>query len=320
MDRGVASPRASRPEILPAEWPTIVLAAGIYGGWGALTYWHASLPSIVVAVAGAWLAAWHSSLQHELIHGHPTRCGWLNAAIGGLPLLLWLPFDRYRAMHLTHHRDERLTDPLDDPESAYVEPQRWRRLSPPARALIAAQGTLLGRLILGPPWRAGRFLLGEAKAVVAGKPGYREAWAQHLVGVALVLTWLVVVCRMSLWFYVLTIAYPGTSLILIRSFAEHRAAGPVRQRTAIVENGGALGLLFLFNNLHAAHHERPSLPWYALPGWYRSHRERLLAANGGLVYRGYGEVFRRFLLRRHDAPVHPLGRIAPSEEVEAADA
>ena len=74
----------------------------------------------------------------------------------------------------------------------------------------------------------------------------------------------------------------------------------------MVEGTRLLGLLFLFNNLHAAHHERPSLAWYRLPSWYRQERERLLRKNGGLVYRGYGEVLRRFLLRAHDQPEHPF--------------
>ena len=77
------------------------------------------------------------------------------------------------------------------------------------------------------------------------------------------------------------------SLALLRSFAEHRAASDVFERTAIVENAPILGLLYLYNNLHAAHHERPTLPWYQIPAWYRENRERLIKANGGLVYDGY---------------------------------
>jgi fatty acid desaturase len=115
-----------------------------------------------------------------------------------------------------------------------------------------------------------------------------------------------------LWQYVLGFGYGATSLAMIRSFAEHKAARGVAERTAIVENSPIFGLLFLNNNLHVVHHQWPSLPWYRLPAVYRQHREAVLAHNGGLLYRGYGEVFRRFLLRRHDQPVHPLGRVPPS--------
>ncbi len=146
-----------------------------------------------------------------------------------------------------------------------------------ARLLISAQTTLLGRLVLGPLWRVARFLVANARAILAGHRETREAWAEHLPGAALVAVWLGVVCDMNLWFYLVAIVYPGTSLLLLRSFAEHRAAYGVLERTAVVENSWIFGPLFLFNNLHAAHHERPSLTWYALPGWYRTNRDRLLA-------------------------------------------
>ena len=128
---------------------------------------------------------------------------------------------------------------------------------------------------------------------------------------ALVLAWLVLVCKMSLALYVFGIAYPAVSLALLRSFAEHRAASDVFERTAIVENAPALGLLFLYNNLHAAHHERPTLPWYEIPAWYRENRDRLVRDNGGLVYDGYLEVVRRYLLRPYDEVLHPLDRVPP---------
>jgi fatty acid desaturase len=289
------------------EWPTLALAGIIYGGWAALTFWHAALPGWLTVVLGAWLVAWHSSLQHEIVHFHPTRWRGFNFALAFPPLSLWLPYARFPMTHLVHHRDEALTDPLDDPESFYFTPAQWRRRHPVARALLRAQTTLLGRLTLGPAWIVGRFLLAEARAIAAGDRTRAGIWAAHLAGVAAVLYWLVAVCEMSPAFYLTAIVYPGTALLLLRSFAEHRAAPGVRERIAIVENAWILGPLFLFNNLHAAHHERPELAWYELPGWYRANRERLIRANGGLVYDGYGEVARRFLLTPHDTPIHPLG-------------
>ena len=86
------------------------------------------------------------------------------------------------------------------------------------------------------------------------------------------------------------------------------AAEKVAHRTAVVEGSALFGPLFLFNNLHAAHHRWPRVPWYRLPALYRAERDRLLADNGGLVYRGYGEIARRFLFRRHHSAVHPTGR------------
>jgi fatty acid desaturase len=95
------------------------------------------------------------------------------------------------------------------------------------------------------------------------------------------------------------------SLAMVRSFAEHRASSEANERTAIVENAKILGPLFLFNNLHAAHHLRGGLPWYQIPTFYRLNRAALIERNGGLVYNSYVEVARRYLLKPHDGPLHP---------------
>lgn len=292
----------------PVEWPTLSLIVGTYAAWLALTWFHAVLPVLLVAPAGALLIALHSSLQHEMLHGHPTRSRRVNRLLATPPLSLWLPFESYRITHLLHHRDERLTDPLDDPESRYWTDEDWARLGPIGRFLVAAQQTLLGRLVFGPGWSVGRYLAGEARAVWRNEGAARRIWRAHALHLVPVLVWLVFVAKMDLVFYVLAIVYPGTSILLIRSFAEHRAESSVVERTAIVEKSHLLGPLFLFNNLHAVHHAWPTLPWYRIPALYRDNRERFVAENGGLVYHSYLDVARRFLLRPHDAPTHPLGR------------
>ena len=93
-----------------------------------------------------------------------------------------------------------------------------------------------------------------------------------------------------------------------------RASGPpggARARRD-VEDSWFLGPLFLFNNLHSLHHESPAIPWYSLPRRYRLERERLLADNGGLVYRTYFEVAWRYLFRAHDEIEHPTDRVPAS--------
>jgi len=288
------------------EWPTILLAAVVYGGWLAVTYFHASLPAWLVAAVGAWLVAWHSSMQHEILHGHPTRSRRVNRSLASVPLSIWLPYESYRVSHLRHHCDERLTDPLDDPESRYLTVADWEGLGPVGRTLLRAQKTLLGRLVIGPFWAVGHFLADEVQALKRADKVSRRAWGEHLPMLLLVLAWLVLVCEMGLTFYLLAIVYPATALMLLRSFAEHKAAEGVLERTAIVENAPILGLLYLYNNLHAVHHERPVMPWYEIPRWYRANRERLVRENGGMVYDGYLDVARRFLLREHDVVRHPF--------------
>lgn len=285
------------------EPPTIVLVIVIHAGWLAATWWHASIPAPFLPLVGGWLIAWHGSLQHETIHGHPTRSTWLNMALGAMPLALWLPYATYRRTHLVHHATPAITDPFDDPESRYLAARSgWQGQA--SRAVERVQATLLGRLLLGPPLTIGRFLLEETGRCLGDPVAVAREWLPHLACVALVVGWLHL-CGMSLWLYLLAFVYPGAALSLLRSFAEHRAAANPEHRVAVVERAGIFALLFLHNNLHAAHHRAPGLAWYRLPAYYRRHRAGLLAANGGLLYRGYGDVARRFLLRPHDRLVHP---------------
>lgn len=299
------------------EWPTLALFAAIHAAWLLLVAFHDAVPLWLWLPLAAWTSAWWGSAQHEALHGHPTRLRWLNTALATPPYWLWLPFERYRQSHLAHHHDERLTDPLDDPESRYWTPEGWRDLGPVGQALVRFQSRLLGRLLIGPFWSVWMFWLGEARAIAAGAPGRAAIWLRHLLWVALLLALAIGVFGIPLWQYVLGFVYCGTALALIRSFAEHRAHDAVEKRTAIVENAPVLGLLFLNNNLHVAHHKWPTVAWYRLPRLYRANRAALVAENGGLVYDGYVEIFRRFLLRPHDAPVHPTGR-APGQPVTPA--
>ena len=79
-----------------------------------------------------------------------------------------------------------------------------------------------------------------------------------MVGVALVFAWTVGVCEMSIAAYVALFAWPGLSLTLLRSFAEHEPAAKEDRRTVIVESGLLGSLLYLNNNLHAVHHAFPA--------------------------------------------------------------
>jgi fatty acid desaturase len=296
-----ASARAEAPRA-DVEWPTLLVAAAIYGGWLLATLGHAAMPWPIRAAIGGWLIAWHGSLQHEVIHGHPTPWRRANTLIGSIPLSLWLPFERYRSSHLAHHASEQITEPGRDPESRYLKPGPGLSATLD-RFFSQLQATLLGRMIFGPIIDVARFALSELSA--EGRRGALRAWAPHAFGVLAVAAWLKLVCGMSLVDYALTFVYPGAALTLIRSFAEHRADPSPDRRVAVVERAPLLGLLFLNNNLHAVHHRHPGRPWYRLPGLYWRDRQAILEANGGLAYAGYREVFRRYLLRPHDVVVHP---------------
>ena len=286
--------------------PTWIVAGVIYLGWGLATWHYAQLPWWLLLPLGGFLIAWHGSLQHEAVHGQLAPWRWLNDTVALPPLGLWLPFPVYRATHRAHHDFRILTEPWRDPESFYVDRDTWHRLGAPVRALLHAHNTMLGRLLLGPFLVVGQFYWGEVRALWHGDREHLRIWLWHLPLVALVLLWVAGVCGIPVMAYVALFVLPGLSLTLVRSFAEHKAAYTPLERTAIVEAAPPLSLLFLNNNLHYAHHKRPDLPWHALPAYYRTHRAELLDENGGLRYRGYGEILRRFGLRPVDTPVHPI--------------
>jgi fatty acid desaturase len=282
------------------EVPTWGLALTIYGGWLALMFWWHMLPLWCAAPMGAWLCAWHMSLQHELIHGHPTRHEVINHALGWPPLNLWLPYAIYRDSHLRHHNDDRLTDPIDDPESTYMSPAAWAKAGAARRWVHRACNTLAGRLVLGPPWAIAQFWIAQARR---GQKDAARVWLGHGVGVALVLAWVSLICGVNPIIYVVCCVYPGTALIMLRSLAEHRAAERPEDRTAVVEHAGLLGVLFLNNNLHVLHHAQPSIPWFALPAAWRRARTELMAARRGPVYHDYLDVARRYAVRpQHHGP------------------
>ncbi len=301
---------------LPAagvEWPTLILILGTFGAWLALTAAYNHLPFVIVAPLLVVLLTLYGSLQHETIHGHPTRNNFVNRALTAAPLLLWLPYERYRANHLKHHHDERLTDPLDDPESFYWTPEEWQHLNPLTRAIFYAQQTLAGRIFLGSWWVIGQFWRIEIRALIRNEKNLRRDWFVHLLLCVPMVLWVSQVCGMPIWLYVLALVIPSNGILLIRSFAEHRARPAVHQRIAVVEGSRILGPLFLFNSLHALHHAAPGIPWYRLNELYRRTREQLLEENGGLVYRSYFDVARRFLFRAHDLPQHPQGRVPSTQ-------
>lgn len=293
------------------EYPTLLVALAIFGGYVLLTLNFSRLPVWLAAPTLSLLLSWYGSLQHEIIHGHPTRSQRFNQLLGCLPLSLWLPFPIYRRTHLVHHRSRGriLTDPLDDPESYYLLPGSYARLDPLRRSLFRFNDTLLGRLIVGPLLMVTRFYAGEAQRLARGDRRYLSAWLWHVAGVALVLGWTGVVCRIPVAIYAGLVVYPSISLSMVRSFAEHRADPDPSLRTAVVESNPFWGLLFLHNNLHIVHHALPRLPWYALPAEWRRLRESSLAErarNAGMVYPGgYLEIARRYLLRPVISVEHP---------------
>lgn len=293
----------SRPR--PIEWPTWLALGGLWLGFGLLTFFHASLPWWIVTPAGAYLVAFHGSLQHEALHGHPTRNVIINELLIFPPLSLWIPYRRYKKLHLTHHRNDQLTDPEEDPESYYLDPQAWEKTPPFLKWLYTVNNTMLGRFVFGPAIATVRFAICDAKMILAGEREALNAWMLHGLGIGAVWLWVSGLCGMPFWYYAAAIAYWGNSLTMMRSYAEHRAHDAPGCRVIIVESSPLVSLLYLNNNLHMPHHERPRLPWYRLPSYYRANKERLIVDNCAYLMHGYTEIARRWLFKPKEPVAHP---------------
>ncbi len=287
------------------EWQTIGLMIANYSVFGLMCLHYHSLPVWIVATVGAMVVCLHGSLQHEVIHGHPTRTQWFNEWLVFPSLGLWLPYGVYRETHLKHHIDEYITDPYEDPESYYVAGVAWSCAGPLKRRCLLWRNTLAGRLLAGPLWVVTVLLKTEGSAIFNGNYKHLGFWGWHLLSLAIVISWLNY-CAIPLFEYILLCAYPGLSLTLLRSFLEHQAEVDPARRTAVVESGTLMGLLFLNNNLHALHHEKPGMPWYRLPAEYRQQAKAILSRNGGYYYRGYLKIIRRYLLSPRSHPRHPF--------------
>lgn len=290
------------------EWPTMAMLLGTYavfalGGW---VWTMASVPSVLLM--GIALAQF-SSLQHEVLHGHPFKphsawAQWLNEALVFPALMPFAPYLRFKDLHLQHHFDPALTDPYDDPESNYMDPAVWAKTGWLMQRLLRWNNTLAGRVVLGPALGTWIFLRAELALLRAGDGRVLLAWGLHLIGLVPLMLWLQWV-GMPIWAYLLAV-YLGTALLKIRTYLEHRAHGAFRARTVVIEDRGLLSYLFLKNNFHVVHHMHPAVPWYELPTLYKSRRAHYLRRNQAYVYRSYGQIIRQYLWHAKDPVPHPI--------------
>lgn len=299
------------------EWLTLGLILGCYGVWLVAGMSYESmpfLPIILIPLAGAF----QSSLQHEALHGHPTRNAKINEALVFLPIALFYPFRRYKNLHLRHHADERLTDPYDDPESYYRALTDWEKLPGWMKKVLRLNNVLIGRVLLGPAIGVAGFLVTEIRLLIAGGRAHRIAWILHVAGLLPVLLLVHYLFAMPLWLYGL-LAYASLSILAIRSFCEHQWSEHPDGRTVIIEKS-LLGVLFLNNNLHLVHHKRPTAPWYHLPRLYREHRDDWQRMNDGYVFRNYLDVIKAFGVRGKEPVVHPktMSIAAPVDQAPPA--
>ena len=303
MRSGAASAISRSDVQSTTEWPTVGLLVAFFAVLGSVIAWQESIPWPLETLAFIYLGGLWMSLGHELLHGHPTRWKWVNTAIGCTPLTLWVPFLRYKMMHLRHHESD-LTFPEDDPESFYVAPELWQHAGTVRRRYLLFLRTIPGRLTVGVLRGIIRFWRREVRLARGG--GVAKPWLVHLVG-SIALCWLLFgVLDVSPWTYIIGFCLGGAACTQLRSFLEH-AAVPEGTRSAVVKAGPVMSLLFLNNYLHHTHHGEPDLAWYRIPALHRAAGSDAMAERGAGLYRGgYLEVCRKYFFRPFCQPDHPL--------------
>lgn len=287
------------------EWPTVGVLVACYVVWALATTWVYAWNSGVGVGLAIVAGALHSSLSHEVLHGHPTGNTWVNEATVFPALTIFVPYLRFRDTHLAHHNNEILTDPYDDPESNYMDPVVWAQTPRILRAILQFNNTLFGRMLIGPLISQVIFMRADFVAIRNGRSDILKGWLWHIPSVGLVVWWFATIGFMPLWAGVLS-AYGALSVLKIRTFLEHRADETARKRTVIIEDRGVLAFLFLNNNFHSVHHNLPKMAWYDLPKTYAKDRRKFLDINGDYVFMSYREVFRKYLFRAKDPIPHPL--------------
>ena len=285
-----------------AEWRTLLVVAAVYGltvltvlRYEVLTPWLA-IPMLAV------LGAWHLSMQHEVLHGHPFKNQFLNDAIGGIPVTLWIPYLAFKKDHHEHHLSD-LTNPALDNESYYVSQEQWDKAGRIRRAAWTANRTILFRIFVWTIVSTITYVLSVLKRAARNEESDRLAVVLHVVGVVFVV-YLVSLSSMPLWQFALGTVYGGRILNAIRPFPEHKYQSGVETRTAMIMAGPFMSLLMLNNNLHVAHHDEPGVPWYGYHKLMNRVNAVERARDAGLLYEGgYAEVFRKFSFKPVDSPV-----------------
>ena len=284
------------------EWKTLGVIVAVYGltvltvvRYDVLTPWLA-IPMLAV------LGAWHLSMQHELLHGHPFRNQFINDAIGIIPVTLWMPYFAFKKDHHEHHKSD-LTNPELDNESFYVTQEQWDNAGTIRRAAWTANRTILFRMFVWTIVSTISYVTLVLKRAVRNEQGDRLAVLLHVIGVVVVV-YLVSLSSMPLWQFALGTVYGGRILNAIRPFPEHKYQNGVETKTAMIMAGPFMSLLMLNNNLHIAHHDDPKIPWYRVNELSKRVNAVERAREAGVLYEGgYAEVFRKFSFTPVDSPV-----------------
>jgi fatty acid desaturase len=113
-----------------------------------LSNWQRIGPPSAIGIL-IFMCAWFKSLQHELLHRHPSGWRWVNRFVGYPLLAVWAPYSIYRDTQITHHCNENLTFLGLDPESYFVLQEKRKYLGRGRRAVLTLRNSTFDRLGVG---------------------------------------------------------------------------------------------------------------------------------------------------------------------------
>jgi fatty acid desaturase len=184
-------------------------------------------------------------------------------------------------------------------------PERWQNSGWFLRAVYWANRTLAFRLTVWSVFSAVQYFIADAIRAIRNIGNARSAWALHIPGLIAIVYIVNNLAGMSMVEYVIGGVFASHSLNMMRSFAEHKTLDDETTRTAMIDAGRIMSLLMLNNNLHIAHHDEPSAPWYEVPEVAKRTRAYERAQKINSLYEGgYGEIIRRFTFKPYDQPVY----------------
>ena len=99
------TPDLLRKDLPAIEWFTLGVICATYAVWALGTTVLADLWLPLGIVVTGLAIAQFSSVQHEVLHGHPFRHRLANEALVFPALNLCVPYGRFRDTHLAHHHD-----------------------------------------------------------------------------------------------------------------------------------------------------------------------------------------------------------------------
>jgi len=240
------------------EWPTFLLAVFVYFVFLTATTVIYELYSLAGSLILVLTMTLHSSLTHKALHRHPFKNSLFNSILVFPQLSLWVPYLRFRDLHLDHHRDEYLTDPYDDPESNFLDFDIWSNLPLMVQKLLIFNNTLLARMLVGPIIAQLTFMPADLKKIHSYDRRVVHGWLLRLPANAIVIVWVKYYSAMPLWVFICG-SYCALSLLKVRTFLEHRAHEESRARTVIVEGQDFFVFLFLNKSFHVVHQMHPKV-------------------------------------------------------------